>query len=144
MIWPLEDAFWVWWITALSGLMFVGTLIVIPFLIVRIPDNYFIRRPVRDWPARHPLVHVALIIGKNFLGVALVMAGIAMLVLPGQGLLTILVGLMFVDFPGKRRWELRMIRIKPVREAANWIRKKYGRKPLILKREDRSCVEEGH
>lgn len=135
MPWPFNDSNWFWWITAISGLMFVGTLMVIPFLIVRIPDDYFVSRPLRDWPSRHPAWHLFLVVSKNILGAGLVLVGIAMLVLPGQGLLTILVGMMLLDFPGKRRWEAWLIRVKPVREAANWIRKKYGRPELKLEAE---------
>jgi hypothetical protein len=133
MPWPLFDSHWIWWITAISACMFVGTLILIPFLVVRIPDDYFVRRPISDWPSRHPLVHLLLVILKNLLGILLIVVGIIMLVLPGQGLLTILVGLIFLDFPGKRQWEARLISVKPVRDSANWIRKKYGRPALRFK-----------
>jgi len=135
MFWPINDSNWFWWVGALSSLMFVGTLVLIPFLIVRIPADYFVRRPIRDWHTRRPLFHLVLVILKNLLGALLVLMGIAMLFLPGQGLLTILLGLMMLDFPGKRRCEARLIRIKPVRDAANWIRKKYGHPALEFQAE---------
>lgn len=119
-----------WLITAISIFTFFGSLAALPILIVRLPEDYFIRQPVRDWPTRHPLVHILLVIAKNIFGVGLVLAGIAMLVLPGQGLLTILVGLMLLDFPGKRRLERRLIQIPPVLNSINWIRMRYHRKPL--------------
>ncbi len=53
-----------------------------------------------------------------------------MLVLPGQGLLTILFGLILMDFPRKRQLERRLIKVQPVRAAANWIRQRYGRPPF--------------
>ncbi|MEQ1827457.1 MAG: PGPGW domain-containing protein [Pirellula sp.] len=105
---------------------------ILPIVIVRLPDDYFIRRPVRDWPSQHPAIHLALVVTKNLLGLCLLIAGVAMLVLPGQGLLTILIGLMLIDFPGKRKWERKLIQIKPVLQGVNWIRQRHGRKPLVL------------
>ncbi len=128
---------WVWILTLASALMFVGSLFALPFFVVRIPEDYFIRRPVHDWPTQRPLLHLLGVIVKNIAGVILILAGLTMLVLPGQGLLTILAGLVLVDFPGKRYWERRLIGIRPVRDAANWIRRRYGRPPLKIRR-DRS------
>ncbi len=116
----------------LSVVMAVATLLAIPEMIVRLPADYFARRPVKDWPAKRPVVHLALVLVKNSLGGVLIVAGLAMLVLPGQGLLTLLVGIMLVDFPGKRRLECWLIRRRPVRRAADWIRARRGRAPLDL------------
>jgi hypothetical protein len=67
---------------------------------------------------------------KNLLGVALVLAGVAMLVLPGQGVLTILLGLMFMNFPGKRRLEQRIVQQPTVFQAMNWMRARAHQPPL--------------
>jgi hypothetical protein len=67
---------------------------------------------------------------KNILGGMLVMAGIAMFVLPGQGLLTLVAGLMLVDFPGKFRLERRLATQRHVWRSINWLRKRYGCEPL--------------
>jgi hypothetical protein len=120
----------IWILSISSVLMFLGSIFLLPLLIIRIPADYFTRRPIRDWPTNHPGRHLALVIGKNVLGIVLILAGIAMLVLPGQGLLTILFGIILMDFPGKRKLEGRLIRIKPIRDAANWIRHRYGRQPF--------------
>ena len=40
---------------------------------------------------------------RNAVGLVLVTAGLAMLVLPGQGIITLLVGIILMDFPGKHR-----------------------------------------
>lgn len=119
-----------WSLTGFGVFMFLATLIAIPWLLTRLPADYFIRRPVHDWPGRHPAVHLGLVIAKNLLGIVLVLAGIAMLVLPGQGLLTVLVGIIFLDFPGKRRLERYLIRFPPILKAANWIRARAGEGPL--------------
>ena len=60
----------------------------------------------------------------------LVMAGIAMLVLPGQGLLTILLGIMLLEFPGKRRVELMLLRRPEILAGLNWIRRHANRPPF--------------
>jgi hypothetical protein len=122
----------VWTLSVVSVLMFVGTLVAIPIMIVRMPVDYFVRRPIRDWPSRHAAVHIALVILKNIVGLILLLVGVAMLVLPGQGLLTILIGITLVDFPGKRRLERWVIAHRPIHQAANWIRHRYGRPPLLV------------
>ena len=119
-----------WSLTAWSVLVFFGTLVAMPLLIARVPADYFSRRPVRDWPTRHPAVHVILVLAKNLLGLVLLLAGLAMLVLPGQGLLTIFVAIMLLDFPRKRELEGWLIRRPPVFRAANWIRAKRRRPPF--------------
>jgi hypothetical protein len=130
--WIEEHETILWVLTATSVFTFFATLVAIPVLIARLPADYFVRRPVRDWPARHPAVHLLLVVMKNALGMVLVLAGLVMLVLPGQGLLTMLVGIMLVDFPGKRRLEGWLIRRRPIRRAANWMRAQRHQPPLIL------------
>ena len=75
---------------------------------------------------------MALLGAKNLAGAVLVLAGLAMLVLPGQGLLTIVVGLLFLDFPGKRSLELRLVRHPPVLRTINWLRATAHRPPLQM------------
>ena len=67
---------------------------------------------------------------KNIAGFILISAGIVMLFVPGQGLLTILIGIMFVDFPGKRLLEEKIIAIQSLRISLNWIRRKNNVKEL--------------
>ncbi|HBJ38183.1 MAG TPA: hypothetical protein DDZ51_26200 [Planctomycetaceae bacterium] len=122
----------IWWASGISVLMFLGTLVAIPILLVRMPEDYFVSQPVRDWPTRHPAIHIALVLIKNLVGFSLLLAGVSMLILPGQGLLTMLAGLTLLDFPGKRKFELWMINHRPLRQAANWVRRKNNRPPLRL------------
>ncbi|NMD40555.1 MAG: hypothetical protein GYA83_07175, partial [Deltaproteobacteria bacterium] len=69
---------------------------------------------------------------KNVLGLVLIMAGFIMLFIPGQGVLTILVGMTLVSFPRKRALEMRLVRRPQVLRAVNWIRRRSGKEPLIL------------
>jgi len=71
-------------------------------------------------------------IAKNLVGVVLILAGIVMLIGPGQGVLTILIGLIMVDIPGKRPIEAKIIGRPGVLAAANNLRERYGKPPLVL------------
>lgn len=120
------------WLAILSALIFVVSLAVAPWIVVRIPVDYFARRdrPASRWSQRHPLQRWTVWVVRNLLGILLVLAGMAMLVLPGQGVLTIVAGLLMMDFPGKYRLERRVIRTRPVLRSLNWLRKKNGAEPL--------------
>jgi hypothetical protein len=72
------------------------------------------------------------VIAKNIAGLLLVIAGIIMLVGPGQGILTILIGLMLMDIPGKRPLEARLIKRPAILAAVNNFRAKYDKPPLII------------
>jgi len=80
----------------------------------------------------HPAIRWTGLVLKNVVGVLLILAGIAMLVLPGQGLLTIVLGIMMLNFPGKRALELRLIRFPGVLRAINHLRARNQRPPLQL------------
>ena len=69
---------------------------------------------------------------KNLAGLGIVVLGVAMLLLPGQGILTILIGLTLLDFPGKRRLEIWFVRRSSILNGINRIRKKARREPLML------------
>jgi hypothetical protein len=121
------------WLGIISALMFFGTLLAAPWLVARIPADYFVRDPSESrFARRHPVIRWTLRILRNLLGVIFILAGIAMLFLPGQGILTILLGLLMVDFPGKRRLEIRLVRRPGVFRSLNWIRLRSGHTPLIL------------
>ncbi|REJ76825.1 MAG: hypothetical protein DWQ29_15470 [Planctomycetota bacterium] len=89
----------------------------------------------------HPVLRWTVRVLKNLLGVFLVLAGLAMSVpaVPGQGLLTILIGITLLDLPGKRKMELAIVRRKRVLRAINWIRAKAGRAALEIP--DRKRIE---
>ena len=116
----------------LSLVLFFLTLVAIPLIIVSIPADYFIRDPGSLSDRRHPVLRAAVFVVKNSLGAVFLLAGFVMLFIPGQGLLTIMIGLMLMNFPGKRRLELKLIRKPRIREAVNWIRVKAKRSSLEL------------
>jgi len=123
------------WMAALSVVTFVVSLIAVPMLIVRIPPDYFARSS-RQWATSdrhglHPL-QVLLVIGKNLLGCFFLMAGLIMLVLPGQGVLTILIGIGLLNFPGKFKIERWIASRKYILNSMNWLRARSGKAPLVI------------
>ena len=117
-----------WSLGGASAFMFVATLVAVPVVVVRIPADYFARpeRGTRLILRRHPVVGLVVLILKNLLGLVLLLAGIAMLVLPGQGLLTIVIALTLLNFPGKYHLERWVVSRPPVLRAINWIRRRRG------------------
>ena len=97
-----------WWLAPLSVALFLGTLLVVPLLVLAMPADYFIRDLRREYRL-HPL-HLLRTVAKNLLGLMVFLAGLMMLVTPGQGILTVLIGLGMLNFPGKRRLELHLVR----------------------------------
>ena len=122
------------WLAFTSVVMFVGTLIAIPFILVRLPPNYFDDDYPHDWfRNHHPVLRVTAHLAKNTVGLVFVLAGFAMLFLPGQGVLTMLIGISLMDFPGKRKLERKMIGQSTVLATINKMRNKFGARPLVIK-----------
>ena len=128
------------WLGAMSIVTFLSTLAAIPMLVARIPADYFVRNRSEStgnpeqWTPSRVVWHVA----KNLLGIIFVLAGLAMLVLPGQGVLTILIGVMLMNFSGKSALERRIVAQPRVRRAINWLRAKARKPPLDERGEERA------
>lgn len=121
------------WLVVGSVLSLIVGLVLVPLLILRIPTDYFVykRRHVLATTGSHPLVHVVLTGAKNLLGAVFLVAGLALLVLPGQGLITLFTGLLIMNYPGKFEFERWLVRRPHVLPALNWLRARYGRQPLL-------------
>jgi hypothetical protein len=118
-------------IAIVSVVAFVIGLIVTPLVLVRLPADYFVRRDTA--PPRPLTVGRALaLVARNVLGAVLVLLGILMLVLPGQGIVTLLVGLLVLDFRGKRAWERRVVARPGVLRLINRLRERAGRAALEI------------
>lgn len=134
LIQQISDFFdaWGWWVAVGSVLMFVISLAAMPYIVARIPVDYFTHhgRHRMSRSSRHPIIELVLVILKNLLGAILLLAGIIMLFTPGQGLLSILFGLMIMNYPGKYRLECWVIRKPLIFGAVNAMREKQGELPL--------------
>jgi hypothetical protein len=131
--WGSEHTGLLWSLAALSLAIFLLTPLIVGWLVIRLPANYFVERkhaPLVSWQSR-PVARWALLIIKNLAGVILFVAGFIMLFTPGQGLLTIVIGLVLIDFPGKYQAERWLITRPSVWRSVNWIRKRAGQPEVI-------------
>ncbi|MGB1245843.1 MAG: hypothetical protein ACPG88_10500 [Porticoccaceae bacterium] len=128
-----EHQYLLWWMGVGSAFVFVISLLSLPWLVAQIPDDYFVpkKRQPTQWKTRQPLIRLIILIGKNCLGYMLLLGGILMLFLPGQGLLTMITGLLLIDYPGKFRLERKIVNTPTVLKSLNWLRAKAHKPPLI-------------
>lgn len=122
------------WLTFASVATFLISLVTLPWLVARIPADYFThpKRHATPLKQRHPLIRLLLLMGKNLLGAILLAGGLMMLFVPGQGLLTMAMGLLLLDYPGKYALERRLAGQHAVLAGLNWLRAKAGAPPLIM------------
>jgi hypothetical protein len=117
-------------------LLSVGfSFLVIGIVMVKIPANYFSTHYQQDFlPNSHWSVRWGAVIAKNLLGVFLVLLGLALSLpgVPGQGLLTILLGVIMLDIPGKRPIEARIIKRPTIHAAIDNLRARFNKPPLEL------------
>lgn len=117
----------------ISIIAFIGTLVAIPAILLRLPADYFEEEKPHTWmETYHPIIRKISIFLKNGVGYIFLLAGIAMLILPGQGILTMLIGVSLIDFPGKRKFEKKLICLPGVLKTINALRQKYGKHPLSV------------
>ncbi len=131
--WIQDNEALAYWVGSLSLVMLLVFPILIIVIVVRLPADYLAapRRP-RYPRRRRTLWRLLLVTLKNALGGLFVLAGVAMLVLPGQGLLTILLGLSLMNFPGKFRLERWLIARGATLRLINRLRRRYGQPSLVL------------
>ncbi len=124
--WLMQHETLLYWSGIISLLLFVASLLLLPWLINKIPVDYFMHQ------AKEHKVNLLnpITILRNLLGLIVLAAGVAMLILPGQGILCILIGLTIMHFPGKYALERWVITRKGVLDSMNWIREKSGKPPL--------------
>ena len=104
-------------------------------VLLRLPATYFsLSRTGGVGTNTHPVLRWTGLIIKNIIGVVVVAIGIVLTMpgVPGPGILTILLGIMLMDFPGKRRLERWLIRRPKVLAAVNRLRQQHGKAPFVL------------
>ncbi len=123
----------------LGVLIFAGTfainLALVSFILVKLPADYFQNPDTSSlWKGKSRLMRVLVVVGKNILGVLLVAIGVVLSLpgVPGQGVLTILLGIMLLDFPGRRRFERWLVSRPKVLHAVNGLRHRFGKTALVL------------
>ena len=104
-------------------------------VMVKIPENYFSSHYQQDFmPNSRWMVRWGAVILKNICGVFLILLGVVLSLpgIPGQGVLTILLGLIMIDIPGKRPLEAKIIKRPAILSAINKLRARYNKPALVM------------
>ncbi len=128
MNWESVAAWALLWIAASAA-----SVVAVTVLFISLPATYFLDSHRRQlWIDRHKAIRWTGIVLKNLAGLVLVLLGGVLSVpgVPGQGLLTLVIGLLLLDLPGKRRLERRLLSRPRVYAAVNRLRARFGREPL--------------
>jgi hypothetical protein len=125
---------WSWllpWLIGLSAIMFFVSIFVVWQVLIRLPEDYLLQdEPHNLYRSKSKLINLAVRIVRNVLGAGFLLVGIVMLFTPGQGILSIIVGIELVEFPGKRKLIRKIVAQPKVFNAINRIRNK-ANKPRL-------------
>ena len=112
----------------------IVSVLVIGFVLARLPADYFVNPAARLPVDRHPVLKFVFVVFRNLVGYFLIVLGVLLSLpgVPGQGVLTILMGVMLVDFPGKHAAERWLLTRRGVLTAINALRNRVGRPPLLI------------
>jgi hypothetical protein len=116
-------------------LSFAVSLVVVTVIVVKLPATFFLESHERGlWIDQHPVIRWIGRVLKNLLGFSLVLIGLFLSLpgIPGQGLLTMLIGLILIEFPGKRRLELAILQRPRIKAVLDRLRNRFGQPPLQL------------
>ena len=114
---------------------FLVNLAIVSIILVKLPADHFKKnRETKFWHGPRPAIHAAKVIGKNIAGILLVALGVVLSLpgVPGQGLLTVLLGIMLLDFPGRDRLEQKLLSKPSIVNTINRLRGRFGKPPLEL------------
>ena len=134
----LPEGWTAWHLIALSvGLgvsMAAVSVVVIGYVLKRLPSDYFVNPDAQLPIDRHPVLKALLVLVRNVLGYALIALGVVLSLpgVPGQGLLTVLMGVMLIDFPGKHRFQRWLVTRRPILVAVNRLRARAGQPPFVV------------
>ena len=122
------------WLLIASIIGFIGSLIAIPWILIQIPSDYFSheKRQKHQWGSYPPIIRLVLLLIKNILGVIFIISGVIMLLIPGQGILTIVIGIILIDFPYKYKIERWIISHPAILKSINQLRTKAKQSPIKI------------
>lgn len=106
------------------GLLAILALVVIPWVVVSMPEDYF----AATGDSAHEQIPILTRIGRNILGWVLMLIGLALFIPPGLGTVFMVAGGVLMDFPYKRALERRAVKLRGVLPILNAIRR-LGRVP---------------
>ncbi len=117
-------------LTIVTIITFIGSLIIIPIVIIHLSPDYFSHKRESLYQYKHPFIRYTVLILKNLLGYVLFILGFIMLFIPGQGLLSMGLGVFLMNFPGKKSVEYKIFSNKKVKKVINLVRKRAGRSEI--------------
>jgi hypothetical protein len=124
-----------WWLAIISAALGIAAVAVGLAILMTLPEDHFLRNEEAS-PSTKPrrAIHIALLVLKNIVGGCIVVLGaiMALPLVPGPGVIMLIIGLSLMSFPGKRKLELRILRAPLALGAINWLRSKGGRPALRL------------
>ncbi len=127
-----EYKIYIVWLVSISFAIFIFSLISIKWLVALIPVDYFIEKHDSKFRSKRPYLWLITAIIKNLIGYTLILGGIIMLFVPGQGLFTIFIGLILSNYPGKYYIERRIVAMPKILKTINWLRRKTNKPPLKI------------
>ena len=132
--WLMAHQYLLGWIGVISFLVFSLSLLSLPRLVAMIPEDYFLSQKRKRAILKNEVfgTWIVIFILKNSIGLLLITGGVLMLFLPGQGVLTIIAGLIMTDYPGKFELERRIVSNKKILEKLNWLRDKTNQPSLKI------------
>lgn len=120
------------WLAGVSLFTFLLSLILIPWIVGRLRVNYFLVLDRKiSYKGRRKLEWYFQLLARNIIGWILIVAGVIMLFLPGQGLITIVLGFLFISFPGKHKLTKKFIRNIKLQHTLDWLRDKRKKVPFL-------------
>lgn len=130
--WLIQHA---WWLAILSGALSLVSALAGFTILVKLPEDHFLHtaeNPAGGRPRRPS--RLAFVILRNFVGIGILLVGVVMALplIPGPGLVLIILGLSLTSFPGKQRLERKLLGAPLALGLVNWLRAKSGRRPLRL------------
>ena len=122
-----------WVGVGISAGLAVGSIALVVIVVINWRADHFKHWPPGTAPPVVPDTRWRRL-AKNVAGVVLVLLGLVMALpgIPGQGILTMIVGITLIDFPGKRGLERRMIGRPRILRSINRLRARFHRAPLDL------------
>jgi H+/Cl- antiporter ClcA len=124
-----------WWGIAISlGAAVLSFVVAVAIVVSWAPDRFNRAGPAQVGQRRSVPIRALGLVGKNLAGVVLVLLGLIMAIpgVPGQGLLTAVIGITLLNFPGKLRLERRLLRVEALRRGINRLRARFDRSPLEI------------
>jgi hypothetical protein len=121
--------------TAVLVLMVAISFAVTLIILVRLPADYLQTvGQERVRAANRGRLFRAAAVLRNLFGALLILIGVVLSLpgIPGQGLLTVLVGILLLDFPGKHKLVRNTLSRPSVLKPANRLRRRFSRPPLVI------------